>query len=227
MRKPKASSRRLETGTTPGRGRPRLDVYDELGDTLALIKAQLQRAIQAEAGLPSEDHQMQSTGLRQADVAKPTIRQISAELGSVMLDTLGLAGTIEWYIHEFQKCTGIRYDLHFDDATGAGLTEAHATVMFHVFHEALSNIAHHARAEKIAIKVGITPQEAVMVVWDNGVGIAEGQAGKYHSGGFAKMCEYARSLEGRCRVVGVPDEGTTLSVSLPLARTAGGSATAQ
>lgn len=220
MGKLKTSNRQRESGG------PRLTVYDELGDTLALIKLRLQRAIQAESGLPSEDHYMQSSGLRQVDVAKPTIRQISAELGSVMLDTLGLAGTIEWYIHEFQKCTGIHYDLHFDAAAGAALTEEHATVMFHVFHEALSNIAHHARAKKIAIKVATTPQETLMVVWDNGVGIGIVQDGRYDSGGLVRMRQYARSLEGRCWVVGAPGEGTTLSVSLPLARAPAGVASA-
>ena len=34
-------------------------------------------------------------------------RQVSAELGSVLLDTLGLAATIEWHVRQFQKCTGV------------------------------------------------------------------------------------------------------------------------
>lgn len=56
-----------------------------------------------------------------------------------------------------------------------------------------------------------------MVVWDNGVGIAERQTSNSNSDGLAKMRKYASSLEGLCQVIGVPDEGTTLSVSLPLA----------
>lgn len=221
MRKHNAPGRRPETGRAPGRSRPRLAVYDELRDTLAVIKLQLQTAIRAEAGLPLEEGEMRNRGFGQADFARLSITQISAELGSVLLDTLGLAATIEWYVHEFQKCTGIHYDLSIDDAAGARLTEEYAMVIFHVFHEALSNIAHHARAEKIAIKVGVTPQEVVMVVWDNGVGIAEAQARDLNSGGLAKIRDYASSLEGRCQVVGVPDAGTTLSVSLPMALAGG------
>jgi signal transduction histidine kinase len=221
MSKRNAAGRRFETGEMPGRSQPALAVYDELGDTLTVIKMQLKSAIRADARLPSGDGEKPNGGFGQADFASLSIRQISAELGSVLLDTLGLAATIEWYVHEFQKCTGIYYDLSIDDALGAGLAEEYATAIFHIFHEALSNIAHHAGAEKIAIEVSITPQEVAMVVWDNGVGIAEMQAGNSNSGGLAAIRKHASSLKGLCRVVGVPNNGTTLSVSLPLAEAGG------
>jgi two-component system sensor histidine kinase UhpB len=221
MSKYKAPDRRFETSGMPGRSQSALAVYDELSDTLMVIKMQLKSAIRADARLPSGDKKKPNSGFAQVDLASLSIRQISAELGSVLLDTLGLAATIEWYVNEFQKCTGIYYDLSIDDAVGAGLAEEYAMAIFHIFHEALSNIAHHARAEKIAIKVSITPQEVAIVVWDNGVGIAEIQACNSNSGGLAAIHKHASALKGLCRVVGVPNEGTTLSVSLPLAGAGG------
>jgi signal transduction histidine kinase len=184
-----------------------------------LIKMQLKSAIQAEAGLLSGNDE--KPGFARADSASQSIRQISAELGAVLIDTLGLAATIEWYVHEFQKCTGIYYDLSIDDALGAGLAEEYATAIFHIFHEALSNIVRHAGAEKVTIEVSITPREVAMVVWDNGVGVAESQAGNSTSGGLAAIRKHASSFDGFCRVVAVPNEGTTLSVSLPLAKAGG------
>jgi signal transduction histidine kinase len=221
MSKYNAPGRRFEPGEMTGCSQPALAVYDELGDTLMVIKMQLKSAIQAEARSLSGDDEKPNNGLAQAEFARVSIRQISAELGSVLLDTLGLAATIEWYVHEFQKCTGIYYDLSIDDAVGAGLAEEYAKAIFHIFHEALSNIAHHAKAAKIAIKVSITPQEVAIVVWDNGVGIAEIQARNSNSGGLAAIRKHAISLKGLCRVVGVPNKGTTLSVSLPLAGAGG------
>lgn len=221
MGKHRAPSQHFKTGMTPACSRPALAVYAELGDTLTLIKMQLKSAIQAEARLVSAEDQERNRGFAQADFASLLIRQIAAELGSVLLATLGLAATIKWYVHEYQKCTGIYYDLSIDDAAGVGLAEEYATAMFHVFHEALSNIAHHARAEKVAIKVSITAQEVAMVVWDNGVGISETQAGNSNAGGLAEIRKHANSHKGFCRVVGVPDQGTTLSVSLPLVQTGG------
>jgi signal transduction histidine kinase len=221
MSKRKAQGRSFELGEKPGRGEPALAVYDELGDTLMVIKMQLKSAMQAEARLLPGNDEKPNSEIAPSDSANLSVRQISAELGSVLLDTLGLAATIEWYVHEFRKCTGIYYDLRIDDAVGATLAEEYATAIFHIFHEALSNIAQHARAEKIAIEVSITPQEVAMVVWDNGVGIAEPQAGNSISGGLAAIRKHASSLKGQCRVVGVPNRGTTLSVSLPLAGAGG------
>ncbi|TAK83899.1 MAG: hypothetical protein EPO20_16300 [Betaproteobacteria bacterium] len=75
-------------------------------------------------------------------------RQISAELGSVLLDTLGLAGTIEWHVRRFQKVTGVRYELTMNDAAGLDLPEDYAATIFDIYNEALSNVARHAGASR-------------------------------------------------------------------------------
>ncbi len=202
------------------RSEPGRAVYAELGDTLMAIKMQLESAIQAEARLIARDEQAHRRSAR-ADRASLSIRQISAELGSVLLDTLGMAATIEWYLHQFQKCTAIHCELCIDDGLRAGLAEEYATAIFEVFHEALSNVAHHSRARKIAITVSITPLQVALVVRDDGIGIAETQARDANFGGLAKIRECANSHRGRCSIVGAPDRGTTLSVSLPLTGTGG------
>lgn len=219
MRRPTVSRRsdpRARAGGIGRRGTPVLPVYAELGEMLLLIKTQFESAIHADAKLNPGD-EIQTPALAQADRASLPLRQISAELGSVLLDTLGLEATIEWYLREFQKCTGIDHELRIDNPLGIGLDEECATTMFHVFQEALSNIAHHARAEHIAITIGITPQAATMVVRDDGVGLADGPAHRSVAGGLARMRGYARSLKGVCSVTGVTGQGTTLSLSLPLA----------
>ncbi len=203
------------------RGTLGLGVYAELGETLAVIKTQFESAIQADARLnPREEPPNQA--FAQADRASLPIRQISAELGSVLLNTLGLAATIEWYLHEFQKCTGIDHEFRIDNPLGTGLDEDCATAMFHVFHETLSNIAHHARAKHIAITISITRQAAAMMVHDDGIGIADAPGRRSVSGGLARISGYASSLEGVCSVAGVTGQGTTLRVSLPLAGAGGG-----
>jgi signal transduction histidine kinase len=91
-------------------------------------------------------------------------RQVSAELGSVLLETLGLAAAIEWHVRQFQKCTGIPCELKVNDGAGFDLPEDHAARIFGIYNEALSNAARRAEANRIAIALTITPQEASMVV---------------------------------------------------------------
>ena len=57
-------------------------------------------------------------------------RQITAELGSILLGTLGLAATIEWHAHQFHKCTGIFCELTVNDVAGFELPEDYATAVF-------------------------------------------------------------------------------------------------
>jgi len=107
-------------------------------------------------------------------------RQVSSELGSVLLDTLGLAATIEWHARQFQKCTGVLYELKVSQAAAFDLPEEYAAAIFDVYNEALSNVARHAGASRVAIALTITPHEVTMVVSDDGVGLGAADPEKRH-----------------------------------------------
>ena len=94
-------------------------------------------------------------------------RRVSAGLCAVLLDTLGLAAAIEWHVRRFQKSTGIRYELQVNNAAGFELPEECAATVFDVYSEALSSVARHARASRIAIALTITPREVTMLVRDS------------------------------------------------------------
>ena len=152
----------------------------------------------------------------QAEDSRPArSRQISAELGAVLLDTLGLAATVEWHVHQYQKCTGILCELSIRSAAGFDLPEDHATAIFDIYSEALSNVARHSGAHRVAIGLAVTPQEVTMVVSDNGVGLRKGAPARGASG-MAAIRARAEAHAGFCEFAGVRNAGTTLTVSLPL-----------
>jgi len=112
--------------------------------------------------------------------AKPGPEQAlrpSAELGAVILDTLGLPAAIEWHLNRFRRSTGIPWDLQVHDAAGFDLPEGYAATVFDVYNETLNNIARHSGASRVAIALTITPREITMVVRDNGFGRAAMPAG--------------------------------------------------
>jgi signal transduction histidine kinase len=59
---------------------------------------------------------------------KSGVRQISAELGSVALDTLGLTAAIEWRARQFQKLTGVPCKLTEDPAAPASRVAVALTI---------------------------------------------------------------------------------------------------
>jgi signal transduction histidine kinase len=93
---------------------------------------------------------------------KSSVRQISAELGAVVLDTLGLTAAIEWRARQFQKLTGVLCKLTVDPAAPVGLPEDYAATVFQFYNEALRNVARHAMASRVAVALTITPHDVTV-----------------------------------------------------------------
>jgi two-component system, NarL family, sensor histidine kinase UhpB len=88
--------------------------------------------------------------------ASKGMRQVSAELCAVALDTLGLTAALEWRARRFQKLTGASCQLKVDPAAPANLPEDYATTVFEFYNEALKNVARHAMASRVAVALTIT-----------------------------------------------------------------------
>ena len=201
---------------------PARAMYDQLENTLSSITLQLRSAIEADAGKPSR-----GTGTAPPAGGAPQRssgwdRQVSAELGSILLESLGLAATIEWHVRQFQKCTGIPCELTMTAMAGIELPVNCAATIFDIYSEALSNIARHARASRVTIALSITWREVTLVVRDNGIGLGSsgvgGDASRPIRGGIAGMQARARIHKGFCDLASAQSGGTTVTVSLPIQR---------
>jgi signal transduction histidine kinase len=191
-------------------------MYDQIEHALISITMQLRSAIDADAGMPSRVNGEMSGGtgpLHRAGWA----RQAAAELGSVIIYTLGLVATIEWHLRQFRKCTGILCELTVNHSASLDLPDDYAETIFGIYSEALSNVARHAGASRVAIALTITPREVTLVARDNGIGLGE-EASRASRGGIAAMRVRAQSHKGLCEFVGARNTGTTVTASLPIAR---------
>jgi signal transduction histidine kinase len=93
---------------------------------------------------------------------KSNSRLISAELGSFVLDTLGLTAAIEWRTRQFQKRTGVSCKLTVDSAVPIAMPEVYAETIFDFYNEALKNVAQHAMASRVAIALTITQRDVTV-----------------------------------------------------------------
>lgn len=194
---------------------PARAMYDQIEDALKSITMQLRSAIHADANMPGPLNGNGIESIGPLGRASGWARQMSAELGSVLLYTLGLSATIEWHLHQFRKCTGIRCDLTVDNATGFDLPEDCAETVFDIYNEALSNVARHAGASRVAIALTVTPREVTLVVRDDGMGLGD-EACRLSRGGIAGMRYRALSHQGLCEFAGTRDAGTTVTAVLPV-----------
>jgi len=198
------------------RQHPVRSMHDQIEGMLTSMTMQLRSAIYADVNMPSrvEGKGKVSGPLRRAS---GWARNVAAELGALLLDTLGLAATMEWHLQQFQKCTGIPYELTVNNAAHVDLPDEYAATIFDVYSEALSNVARHTEANQVAIALTVTPDEVTLVVRDNGIVIGE-EASRSRQDSIALMRARAQSHDGLCEFAGAPDAGTTVKVSLPIAR---------
>lgn len=96
--------------------------------------------------------------------------------------------------------------------------------LFRIAQEALANVARHARAGRVRVRLGVAGREAgralELVVWDDGKGFDLPQAG---SGmGLRNMRDRLQPFGGSLDIESTPSAGTRLRARLPLGSSADG-----
>jgi signal transduction histidine kinase len=149
------------------------------------------------------------------DSALQAVRKIASDLRPVVLDYVGLAAAIGRQIMAFQSRSQLACSLT-SEVEDLHLCRDRSTAVFRVFQEALSNIARHADATAVDVRLRQEAGELVLNVQDNGKGITEAEASAYESLGLWGMRERVRPLGGSLLVGPMPGGGTLVEVRMPL-----------
>ena len=148
--------------------------------------------------------------------ADNSIRDISADLRSPLLDYAGLAAAVEAYAARFTQRTGI--PVEFGCENGATrLAPALESLLFRIFQEALTNILKHARARSIKIMLNLDDSQVTLTVADDGVGfdLERVESGATQTGmGLLNMHEMAEFAGGTLRIDSHPGQGTRIEVRI-------------
>jgi signal transduction histidine kinase len=192
------------------------ELHDEVGQVLTAIKVELavaQHAVEA-AGVSA-------TVLKDArtitDGALHTVRDLSHLLHPAMLDDLGLAATVDWYLRGFGKRHGLHVDL-LQDRMDERLTPETEAAAYRIIQEALTNVVKHARATTCRVYLQRLPNTVLITVEDDGAGFdaaAADGAGARQGLGFISIRERAALLRGTVRIESAPGKGTRVTVELP------------
>ena len=195
------------------------ELHDELGQALTMLKIDLgwlgarMGKVVPPTELPPLQDKLGSMG-QAIDMTLQTVRRILSALRPPLLEELGLKDAIEWQVEAFGRRAGIRYEL--DTAPVGTLSQTLAITVFRIFQEILTNIARHAGATRFRVHLRHTRTSLVLRVEDNGCGISEEKLRQTKSFGILGMRERAWVVGGEVEVRGVPDEGTTVTLTVPL-----------
>jgi PAS domain S-box-containing protein len=215
-------SGRLETVREEERRRIARELHDEFGVGLTCLKMDLSRltvfightgALEKGRQIDEKIRSMQDF----IDVTIGSIQRIVTELRPAILDDLGLAAAIEWQAQDFQRRTGIPCTLQWRE-DHLDMDAECATAVFRICQEALTNVARHANATTVAIRLEARQGRLLLEVRDNGCGIAEEQIADPRSLGLLGMRERAESIGGLVTIAGRREAGTAVTLHVQCLR---------
>jgi PAS domain S-box-containing protein len=210
----RALSASLQNVREQERKRISAELHDELGQQLTGLKLDLVwLAGRAKEGRPATADQIDA--MRQLlDTAISSVRRIAADLRPLILGDLGFGEAVTWHTAEFAKRSGLAITMELPGAEHV-TDDARATALFRIVQESLTNIARHAGASEVQIRLALEGEQLVLTVRDDGTGIAESH-GRTSGIGLVSMRERATALGGHLRIASIPGRGTTIEVALPL-----------
>ncbi|MCS6862427.1 MAG: PAS domain-containing protein, partial [Abditibacteriales bacterium] len=216
-------SRRLLEAQEVERRRIARELHDELGQSLTAVKIILQTAqrlanVEPLAGWLDEGINVVSRTLQQ-------VRDLSLDLRPSILDDLGLVAALRWYVDRTAQRTGLIIRFVADPVNGR-LPPDVETASFRVAQEALTNVARHAHAKKVTVKVRQRDGELHLTISDDGIGFdveaAQQRAAQGESLGLLGMQERVSLVGGRLTIQSTPQGGTTVQVVVPTRRQGSG-----
>ena len=157
----------------------------------------------------------------QIDQTIASVRRIAAELRPLVLDDLGFAAAAGWYVDQFSARTGLPIDLVLP-AEDPPRGEAVATALFRILQESLTNVARHAGATRVEVKLVLGEDEWALTIRDDGLGF-EHDPGRSRDMGLVGMRERTQMLGGHFSVTTAPGQGTLIEAIIPVQRVREGS----
>jgi signal transduction histidine kinase len=188
------------------------ELHDEFGQILTAIGSMLGRA-----GKHAPEGSPLRADLREigevAQTALDNVRGLSQTLHPSILEELGLASTIDWYLSTVEKQLGIKVTLE-TQGTARQVDANKAIHVYRVLQEALSNVARHSGTQHAVVHLSFGADRLEMDVEDHGRGI---DAATIRRGlGLVAMRERAAIVGGTIDFLKSVPGGTLVRFSMPL-----------
>jgi two-component system sensor histidine kinase UhpB len=190
------------------RSRIARELHDEVGQTLTGVMLQVEGLA---ARIPEELQEPLDELRETARQGTEDVRRIARRLRPEALEDLGLQSALAALATAFGEQAHVRVDRRLEPALP--LSDEQELVVYRVAQEALTNVARHARASRVELRVERHGTDVVLTVRDDGRGIT--RAEQSSSQGVRGMRERAMLIGARLSISGAPRRGTTVQLTIP------------
>lgn len=194
------------------------ELHDSVGQLLAALSMNMSLLSRDEGAKSPEVQRAIIESQDLLNQASREIRTISHLLHPPLLDEMGLASALQWYVDGFAGRSGIKVDV----AIAPDIERLPADVevaLFRLVQECLTNIHRHSGSRTAEIRVHRNTSWICVEVEDAGTGIPsekrlQPEAGGHSGVGIRGMRERIRLLGGNLEIDSSPS-GTLIRASLP------------
>ena len=194
------------------------ELHDSAGQTLAVLNMSLGKLMQL-------TKQSDVPVVNQITEAQTILKQLTQEIRTTsyllhppLLDEVGLAAALKWYVEGVRERSGLDITLNLPDSVDRFAREAEL-VIFRIVQESLTNIHRHSGSRSATIGIAVSEDAISVQVADRGKGMSLEKLSDIQSNasgvGIRGMRERVRQLGGQMTIQS-NDSGTTVAVALPV-----------
>jgi signal transduction histidine kinase len=184
------------------------DLHDDVIQDLAGV------AYALESAEPRLDGDARPLVARARDIVRrdvASLREMLAELYPADLDSLGLPSAIDELAEPLRRA-GVEVAVDVPDVR---VDRTSATLLYRVARESLTNVAKHAGARRVEVRLVDRPSDLVLTVLDDGRGFdASGDSARGHLG-LRLVRDTVAEAGGSVEVTSTEGVGTCIAVHLP------------
>jgi signal transduction histidine kinase len=188
------------------------ELHDEFGQLLTAVGTMLGRVAKQTPADSSMRADLREIG-EVAQTALDNVRGLSQALHPSILEELGLAAAVDWYVSTVERQLGVTVD-YDRRGTAAAVDAAVGIQVYRVLQEALSNVARHSGTQRATVRLEITETGLALEVEDAGKGVEPQQAAR--GLGLTTMRERADLVGGQLRIERGAAGGTRVRLTVPL-----------
>ena len=207
----KELSRRLLEIQEAERRRIALELHDEIGQKLTGLKL----ALELGSKLPKKSAEVFSQAQVLVNELMNQTRALSLALRPATLDHLGLLPALVWHFRNFTQQTEIEVEFSHENLANRRFNAPVETAVYRVVQEALTNVARHAGASIVNVRIWVDGDRLTLQIEDEGKGFApESVFAEISSTGLTGMRERVNLLGGDFYLESAVGAGTKLVAEL-------------
>lgn len=188
------------------------ELHDQIGQMLTALKLTIEIAVQLP---PEEALKKAAQGKELVEDLLNRVSALSLELRPPMLDDLGLLPALLWHVNRFQEQSGVEVEFKHSGIENRRFDPQTETTAYRIVQESLTNVARHARANRVRLEVRIRGEAMEIQIEDDGAGF-DPQVALALNRGLSGMRERVQLVGGTFQVESEKGKGTRKLIRLPL-----------